>query len=161
MLVVLDRRQQERRQRVRTVEQERRRADRRRPQGIDFGQVSCFLGEGTQLKGELSFGGAVRVDGHLEGEIVRGDGLIIGERGQVTAAIEVGILQVSGQVQGNITARHWVELLGPSRVTGTIRTPRLMIWKGAVIDGTCEMPSLKGNAVGSIERKQRAYRPPS
>jgi cytoskeletal protein CcmA (bactofilin family) len=159
--VVLDRRQGERRQRVQPVEAEQRRVDRRQPLSMDFGEVRSFLGEGTQFKGELRFDGAVRVDGHLEGEIVRGEVLIIGERGQVNTEIEVGILQVSGQVQGNITARQRVELLGPSRVTATIRTPCLVIWKGAVFNGKCEMATRQGNETGSREgEKEGAYRPP-
>jgi cytoskeletal protein CcmA (bactofilin family) len=138
--VVLDRRQIERRQQDQAVEQERRGGDRRQLQGIDLSEVQGFLGEGIELKGDLSFSGAVRVDGHLTGEIVRGGVLIVGERGLVDAAIEVGSLQVRGQVQGNITARQRVELLGSSRVTGTIRTPCLVIGKGAVLNGKCEMP---------------------
>jgi cytoskeletal protein CcmA (bactofilin family) len=137
--VVLDRRKGERRQRVEPVEEERRKADRRSPFPIDFSEVRGFLGEGIQLKGELSFTGAIRVDGHLEGETVRGEVLIVGERGRVNGEILVGILQVSGNVQGNITARQRVELLASSQVTGTIRTPCLVIWKGAVFNGKSEM----------------------
>jgi cytoskeletal protein CcmA (bactofilin family) len=140
MQVVLDRRQGERRQRVQPVEKERRGAERRQSLSIDFSEVHAFLGEGTRLKGDLSFRGAVRVDGHLEGEIVRGEVLVVGEHGQVSAQIDVASLQVRGQVQGNITARQRVELLGPGRVTGTIRTPCLLIGKGAVLNGKCEMP---------------------
>lgn len=137
--IVLDRRQGDQRQRVQPVQQERRREDRRRPSPSAFDAIHTFLGEGTQLKGELSLDGGVRVDGHLEGEIIRGEILIIGEHGQVNADIEVGLLQVRGQVQGNITARQRVELRGPSQVTGTIRTPCLMIWEGAFFSGKYEM----------------------
>lgn len=163
--LVMDRRQGERRQQVQEVEEERRMADRRRSQRIDFSEVRGFLEEGTQLKGELSFGGAVRLEGYLEGEIVRGDVLIIGERGQVNAEIDVGILQVSGQVHGNITASQRVELLGPGRVTGTIRTPCLVIWKGAVFNGKCEMAGPQGTEGGTPEAKPEekkggADRPP-
>jgi cytoskeletal protein CcmA (bactofilin family) len=139
--VVLDRRQGERRQQAQPVEEERRRGDRRSPLPIDFSEVRGFLGQGIQLKGELSFSGAVRVDGFFEGEIVRGEVLIIGEGGRVNGEIRVGTLQVSGHVQGNITATQRVELLASSRVTGTIRTPCLVIWKGAVFNGKSEMAS--------------------
>jgi cytoskeletal protein CcmA (bactofilin family) len=105
----------------------------------DFGEIRAFLGEGTQFKGVLSFAGAVRVDGQLEGEIVGDELLIIGEPGQVKAEIEVGTLVVSGRIQGNITARERVELLRPGRVTGTIRTPCLIVAEGALFNGNCEM----------------------
>lgn len=105
----------------------------------DFGEIRAFLGEGTQFKGVLSFAGAVRIDGHLEGEIVGDEVLIVGEPGQIHAEIEVGTLVVSGRVEGTVTAKQRVELLRSGRVVGTIRTPSLVITEGAVFNGSCEM----------------------
>ncbi len=122
--------------------------------GADFGEIRAFLGEGTQFKGVLSFAGAVRVDGQLEGEVVGEEVLIIGEPGQVHADIEVGTLVVSGRVQGTITAKHRVELLRPSRVTGTIRTPCWVVAVGALVVGTCEMAGPDEGTVVRLEPKQ-------
>lgn len=122
--------------------------------GADFGEIRAFLGEGTQFKGVLSFAGAVRVDGQLEGEIVGDEVLIIGEPGQVKAEIEVGTVVVSGRVQGTITAKQRVELLRPSRVTGTIRTPCLVVAEGAVFNGNCEMTGPDEGKVVRLEPKQ-------
>lgn len=112
--------------------------------GADFGEIRAFLGEGTQFKGVLSFSGAVRIDGQVEGEVVGDEVLIIGEPGQVKAEIEVGTLVVSGRVQGTISAKQRVELLASSRVTGTIRTPCLVVADGAVFNGSCEMAGPDG-----------------
>ncbi len=122
--------------------------------GADFGEIRAFLGEGTQFKGVLSFAGAVRVDGQLEGEIVGDEVLIIGEPGQVHADIEVGTLVVSGRVQGTITAKQRVELLRPSRVSGTIRTPCLVVAEGALFNGNCEMPGPDEGTMARLEPKQ-------
>ncbi len=122
--------------------------------GTDFGEIRAFLGEGTRFKGVLSFVGAVRIDGQLEGEIFGEEILIIGEPGKVTADIEVGTLVASGQVQGNITARQRVELLRPSRISGTIRTPCLVVAEGAVFDGKCEMTELASEKVVRLQPKE-------
>lgn len=122
--------------------------------GADFGEIRAFLGEGTQFKGVLSFAGAVRVDGQVEGEIVGDEVLIIGEPGQVKAEIEVGTLVVSGRVQGTITAKQRVELLRPSRVTGTIRTPCLVVAEGARFNGNCEMAEPDDGKGLRLEPKQ-------
>lgn len=122
--------------------------------GTDFGEIRAFLGEGTQFKGVLSFTGTVRVDGHLEGEVIGEEVLIIGEAGQVKAEIEVGTLVVSGQVQGNVTARQRVELLRPGRVNGTIRTPCLVVAEGAVFNGNCEMGSPEEGKVVRLQPKE-------
>lgn len=122
--------------------------------GTEFGEIRAFLGEGTHFKGVLSFAGAVRIDGHLEGEIVGDEVLIIGEPGQVNAEIEVGTLVVSGQVQGNVTAKQRVELLRPSRLSGTIRTPCLVVAEGAVFNGHCEMTGLDEGKVIRLQPKE-------
>ncbi len=122
--------------------------------GADFGEIRAFLGEGTQFKGVLSFAGAVRIDGHVEGEVVGDELLIIGEPGQVKAEIEVGTLVVSGRVQGTITARERVELLKPSRVIGTIRTPCLVVAEGALFNGNCEMGGPDEGSTGQPEVKK-------
>ena len=126
--------------------------------GTDFGEIRAFLGEGTQFKGVLSFAGAVRIDGHLEGEIVGDEVLIVGEPGQVKAEIEVGTLVVSGQVQGNITARERVELLRPSRVSGTIRTPCLIVAEGALFNGNCEMTGPDESKVVRLQPKEEGLK---
>ncbi len=113
----------------------------------EFGDIRAFLGEGTQFKGVLSFAGAVRIDGQMEGEIVGDEMLVVGEPGHVKAEIEVGALIVSGQVQGTIVAKQRVELLRASRVTGTIRTPCLVVAEGAIFNGQCEMGGAAGDEV--------------
>ena len=96
----------------------------------------------------------MRIDGHLDGEIVGDEVLIIGEPGQVNAEIEVGTLVVSGQVQGNITAKQRVELLRPSRVSGTIRTRCLVVAEGALFNGNCEMTALDEGKVVRLQPKE-------
>lgn len=122
--------------------------------GTDFGDVKAFLGEGTEFKGVLSFEGTVRIDGSLEGEILGEDLLIVGEPAVVKAEIDVGTAVVSGNVIGNIRARHRVELLAPSSVTGTIHTPALVVAAGATFNGSCEMGPREDAKVVRLEKKK-------
>jgi cytoskeletal protein CcmA (bactofilin family) len=126
------------------------------PTRADVGEIRAFMGEGTQFKGVLSFAGAVRIDGQVEGEIVGDEVLIIGEPGQVKAEIEVGTLVVSGRVQGTITAKQRVELLRSARVTGTVRTPCLVVAEGAVFNGSCEMAGSEGEMPGRPDSTEGA-----
>jgi cytoskeletal protein CcmA (bactofilin family) len=158
--VVLDRRKGERRQRVETVNEERRREDRRSPESGDLGELNGFLGEEGRFTGDVSFRGALRIDGRIEGSCVRGEALIVGEGGHVDAEIQVERLQVSGHLRGNVTAKRWVELLETGQVTGTIRTPRLTIWRGAVFNGTCEMPTALNPGNAAVQPTTEAAAPP-
>jgi cytoskeletal protein CcmA (bactofilin family) len=139
--VILDRRLGERRHRPEGVPRERRRAERRHPVRRDLSAVQSHLGTGSQWDGELVFTGVLHIDGHVASPGLRGGVLIIGEQARVQAAIDVAVLQVRGQVEGEIRAGQRVELLRASRVTGTIWAPRVEIWPGAIVEGRVHLES--------------------
>ena len=120
----------------------------------DFGEIRAFLGEGTSFIGTLQFEGTVRLDGRFEGEVSGADLLIIGQSAAVRAEIQVGSLTVSGRVEGNIVARKRVELLGTAQVTGSVKTPALVVSEGAVLNGTCEMRREESKVVRLDQKRE-------
>jgi cytoskeletal protein CcmA (bactofilin family) len=119
-------------------------------------EIKAFLGEGTEFKGVLSFQGTVRIDGHVEGEVVGDDLLIVGEPGFLKAEVEVGTVVNSGRIVGNVRAKKRVELLASSVVSGNITTPSLVISEGAVFNGTCLMAEPEVGAGPEPEGSGRA-----
>jgi len=124
----------------------------------DFGEIRAFLGEGTSFSGTLQFDGTVRFDGRFEGDVSGNDLLIIGQAAIVRADIQVGSLVVSGRVEGNIVAKKRVELLPTARVTGTIKTPGLVVSDGAVFNGTCEMRREEAKVVHLEQKREEELR---
>jgi cytoskeletal protein CcmA (bactofilin family) len=109
--------------------------------------LRSFLGEGTEITGEVRFSEIMRVDSHISGSIVSDSGsLLIMEKGVVKATIQVGVAEVSGIVEGTITAKNSVKIHSTGRVYGDIYTPALIIDHGAVFDGKCHMLESKNNA---------------
>jgi cytoskeletal protein CcmA (bactofilin family) len=106
-------------------------------------EIIAFLGKGTRFKGVVTYDGTVRVDGHIEGEIVSTGTLVVGESAVIDAEVSVGTLVCGGKITGNVTATEKVQLLTPAVVTGSIKTPSLMIEAGVRFNGQCEM---KGEA---------------
>ena len=107
------------------------------------GEITAFLGKGTEFKGVLSFEGTIRVDGKVEGEVVSKDTLIAGDGAFLQGEITVGTIISSGKIVGNITASQKVHVLAPGVVQGNIRTPKLIIEEGVTFDGKCEMAGEK------------------
>lgn len=102
--------------------------------------LRSFLGEGTEITGEVRFSEIMRVDSHISGTIVSDSGsLLIMEKGCVKATVQVGAVEVSGIVEGTITAKNSVKIHSTGRVYGDIYTPALIIEHGAVFDGKCHM----------------------
>lgn len=106
----------------------------REPTGLR--ELGSLLGEGGSFEGKLLFEGRVRIDGKFRGEIVSDDVLILGERSDVDAKIEVGSLIVlGGTLRGEVRAQRAVELHAPAKVYGNITAPQLVIDRGVQFEG--------------------------
>jgi cytoskeletal protein CcmA (bactofilin family) len=103
--------------------------------------ISGFLAEGTEIKGEIRFKDLLRVDGKVSGKIVSEGELVIGETGEVEAEVSVGTLSVSGMVNGTVHAAEKVEIHPKGRVHGdmTIAKANLVIHEGGVFEGKIDM----------------------
>lgn len=106
--------------------------------------ISGFLAEGTEIKGEIRFKDMLRIDGKASGKIVSEGELVIGENGSVEAEVSVGTLSVSGQVTGTIHAAEKVEIHPKGRVHGdmTIARANLIIHEGGVFEGKIDMAGM-------------------
>jgi len=103
-------------------------------------QISGFLDQGTSITGELRFSNTLRIDGNFHGSITSGDALIIGEHAVVHADINVGEIEIHGQVFGNVAAERRAEIASTGRLRGDLQTALLIIQAGAVLDGRSHMP---------------------
>jgi cytoskeletal protein CcmA (bactofilin family) len=98
-----------------------------------------YLYKGSRVSGQLSFQGAVRIEGTVDGEIHCRGALTIGESAEVRAKISGQIVVIQGKVEGNVTAKERVELLAPARLIGNLNAPRVVIAEGVVFEGECSM----------------------
>ena len=122
--------------------------------GIDSGptDLRSFLGEGTNITGEIKFTEIMRVDAEINGSIISENGnLLVMEKGRIKATVQAGTVEVSGIIEGTVTARNSVKIHPTGRVYGDIYTPSLIIENGAVFDGKCHMND--GKALGKLETK--------
>ena len=101
--------------------------------------TSAFLGKGTRVSGKLVFEGVVRIEGHVEGEIVAQDTLTIGESAVVNAQIVGNTIVIHGRVTGDVTASKRLEVRPPGKLVGNIATPSLVIHDGVIFEGQCTM----------------------
>jgi cytoskeletal protein CcmA (bactofilin family) len=122
--------------------------------------LRSFLGEGTDIIGDIRFTEIMRVDARICGTIISETGsLLVMEKGHIKAEIEAGSVEIGGLVEGRITARSNVKILSTGRVYGDICTPALIIEYGAVFDGKCNMLNGEEVADGGREQISRAEKP--
>ena len=115
--------------------------------------LRSLIGEGTVIRGPISFCEGLRIDGEIEGDVL-GDAalpsiVVVGPKARVHGRVKAGHVIISGEVVGPVESDVLIELQPTARVTGTIRYESLEMHPGSVVDGelrplkNAERPALK------------------
>ena len=97
---------------------------------------TTLIGTSIVIKGELSCGEDLYIDGQVEGTIdPKGNQLTIGPHGRVKASVNASAVVVQGKLEGSIQASDRVDLKKSAVVTGDIATQRISIDDGAYFKG--------------------------
>ena len=98
-----------------------------------------IIGKGIIIKGNLSGGADLVIEGRVEGSISLRKHLTIEATGRVQADIRAEELTINGEASGNIDASARVSINASAKVAGDIKAPRVIIEDGAVFNGSIEM----------------------
>ncbi len=97
------------------------------------------IGVGTEITGDVSTNGDIRIDGLLKGNLKTKGKLVIGETGSIKGEITCKNSVVEGSVDGKISVSELLTLKATSSLKGDINTRRLAIEPGAKFTGHCNM----------------------
>ena len=104
------------------------------------GEIVANIGKSIIFKGELSGDEDLIIDGQVEGRItLPNNEVTIGAAGRITADIQGKSIIIIGKTAGNLSAAERIEVQATGIVEGDIRSPRLQIEEGAVVNGKIEM----------------------
>jgi cytoskeletal protein CcmA (bactofilin family) len=104
---------------------------------------TCLIGSKTTVKGEITGDEDILVEGVVEGQIRISRDLRVGPGGVVKANVEAQSVVVSGELVGDCQASQRVEIQATGRLTGNIRSPRVVIAEGATFKGNSDMSGRK------------------
>jgi cytoskeletal protein CcmA (bactofilin family) len=109
---------------------------------IESTHMETVIGPESRFQGDIRSKGFVRIDGTVEGGI-SAEGVILGEKAQVTGNVFSKVAFVSGKITGNVTAAQSLELQPKAQIRGDIKTAQLSIADGALFEGRCLMTADK------------------
>ncbi len=98
-----------------------------------------MLGPRDRLIGELYIEGNLRVSGTLEGQIEATGDVDVTEAATVKATVAGREVNVSGQVNGAVTASKKLIIGRSGSIVGDVRVPRLIMQDGASLSGNVSM----------------------
>ncbi|GMQ99894.1 MAG: polymer-forming cytoskeletal protein [Zetaproteobacteria bacterium] len=109
------------------------------PTGSENQNIDTLIGEHSHFNGELSFEGAVRIDGKFEGNIrsTNEGTLIVSEEAQIIGEVDVPNLLLHGTVRGNVRATKSLKIGPTGRLNGDVEYSVVSLAEGAAVNGRC------------------------
>ena len=117
------------------------------------GKQTTVVAAGSRVQGEISGATDVLIDGQVEGQLVLGSSVVVGEGGEVVGQIEARRVKIGGKVHGDIRASERIEVLASGRIEGDVSAPRVAITAGAFFKGKVEMTGNDPPAEATPESK--------
>ncbi len=118
------------------------------------------IGKAVRIVGQIHSKEDLYVDGDLEGTVEALEHkLTIGPNGTVHAAIKAREVVALGTIQGNVEAAERIEIRKDARLTGDIKTARIIIEDGAYFKGSIDI--VKPEPARSQSKPQAQAAPPA
>ena len=96
----------------------------------------AVLSSGVSIKGDVTFGSELVIDGEVEGNITSSGRLTIGTHAIVMGDIQAGFVTIQGSVEGNVRATERCALEAGASLQGDIESPRLAVDENASFVGS-------------------------
>ena len=97
--------------------------------------ISNIISETTKLKGEFDIDTVLRIDGEFSGKVKSTSKVLVGKKGKGFCDIEADIVEVGGELRGNVIAKTIIKIYSSGKVTGNLEAPRIILEEGVVYNG--------------------------
>lgn len=108
-------------------------------------QLINIISKGTRIVGDIVSEGDLRFDGDLKGTIHAKGRLVIGAPGIINGEISCSNIEISGVVDGKITATDMLTMKETAKIHGEILVGKLAVEPGSVFTGNCKMDGQQRN----------------
>lgn len=98
-----------------------------------------LVGLGTEINGDISTNGDIRIDGILIGNLTAKGKVVVGETGKIKGELTCKNSDVSGVIEGKMTVQELLSLKSTARINGDVAVGKLAIEPGCKFTGYCNM----------------------
>jgi cytoskeletal protein CcmA (bactofilin family) len=101
--------------------------------------IDTLIGAQVTLHGDLVFSGGLYVEGRIHGKVIAEEGapavLTLAEQGRIEGEIQVPVVVINGELQGDVYASERIELAAKARVLGNVHYKVVEMRAGATLTG--------------------------
>ncbi|WP_018631251.1 bactofilin family protein [Niabella aurantiaca] len=120
---------------------------------LDNITINTVIDEGMLITGNISGEGAIRIDGKVEGNIDLKEGIILGEKSEVTGSVKSNIIVVHGKLYGNLNCRY-LYIKSTGLIDGDIEVGAFEVELGGKYNGTLKMQDHEAQSNGTPKSKK-------
>lgn len=110
-----------------------------------------IIRKGTEIKGDVTCSGDIRIDGKLNGTLISQGKVVVGQSGIIEGEVTCKNADVSGTIKASLIVKELLQLKATANISGDINTNKLSIEPGANFTGSCNM----GSVVKGIKHEER------
>ncbi len=110
--------------------------------------IDTLIGVHSSFTGELAFEGAVRVDGHFDGNIksTKDGTLIVSKGAEISGEVNVPNLILHGLIKGNVHSCNSLKVGETGCINGDVEYRVITLAEGGAVNGRCSRISDKSPA---------------
>lgn len=101
--------------------------------------IDTLIGATTRIQGDVRFSGGMRIDGHVQGNVIAENGqpslLVISEHAKIDGEVRVAHLVTNGEITGSVYSSDMLEMQPKARITGDVHYKKLEMHAGALVSG--------------------------
>ena len=109
-----------------------------------------IIRQGTQITGDITCSGDIRIDGTLKGMLISEGKVVVGASGVIDGEVTCKNADVSGGINAKLVVKELLQLKVTANISGDINTNKLSIEPGANFTGTCNM----GTVINGLEHEE-------
>lgn len=98
-----------------------------------------LVGLGTEINGDITSNGDLRIDGTLIGNLTVKGKVVVGETGKIKGEISCKNSDISGTVEGKVTVQELLSIKSSAKISGDLYVGKLAIEPGSKFTGYCDM----------------------
>lgn len=110
-----------------------------------------IIRKGTEIKGDVTCSGDIRIDGSLKGSLISEGKVVVGETGVIDGNVTCKNADISGTIKAKLTVKELLQLKSTANIVSDINTNKLSIEPGATFTGSCNM----GTVVKGIKHEEQ------
>jgi len=107
--------------------------------GLETGKQPNRIGNGTEIKGDITSEADFRIDGILYGTITTSGKVVIGKEGYIEGTVSCHNADIEGKFSGNLQVSGILSLRPSADIQGEVITAKLAVEPGATFNATCSM----------------------